>query len=428
MHDNAVNPENMLDEQTSIVRPKLLWIKADPLHPLNSGGKIRTYNMMVELKKSYDITFFALNEVSALAPVKVDEYSDNQVWVDWKDQKSNKLTFLLSILKNFLFSTKPFVIDRYTNTAIRAALSAQLESEDYQVVICDFLSLSANLDGIEKQKQVPYVVFQHNVESRIWERYVINAGNFLSKFYFTSQWKRYLKYEKDTCSSFDGVIAVSEEDEQSFKQDFGLTNVLGNVPTGVDIDYFSVYKREPTANSMVFLGSMDWMPNVDGISDFVRNVYPLIKLKTPDISLTIVGRNPPEKITALGKEDPSITVTGTVDDIRPYLAKAAISVVPLRIGGGTRIKIFETMAANLPVVSTRIGAEGLPVSHNKDILLADEAQDFANEVCRALSEPDLAANLSKSGYKLVKENYGWNKVTDEFVAMLQSCKQKLSHR
>lgn len=405
-------------------KKKLLWIKADELHPLNSGGKIRTYNMLAELMQEYDITFFTLKDSSTAAKADMSKYSNKQIFAHWVDNKDNKFSLYLDALKNLFFSKLPYVIDKYTNKHITQRLQATLDEQSYDVIISDFLSLSANLVVLKKQPESKYIVFQHNVESYIWERHYINATNFISKAYFKSQWRRFLRYEQATCNWFDGVIAVSEFDENVFKDEFKLHNVLGHVETGVDVKAFSAFKREPKKHSLVFLGSMDWMPNIDGIEDFVKNSYPIIKKRLPDVSLTILGRNPPSKIVQLSQKDPSIFVTGTVDDVRPFLAKAAVSIVPLRIGGGTRIKIFETMAAGLPVISTTIGAEGLPITDGEHIVIADDSETFADETVMLLTDTERANRIASKAQQLVVSDFSWEKVTREFVTMLNKIKQQ----
>ena len=405
-------------------KKKLLWIKADELYPLNSGGKIRTYNMMVELMREFDITYFTLKDKDAEPLSDMSGYSDRQVFAHWKDNKSNKLKLVFDALSNLCFSKLPFVIDKYTTTKVTNTLKKTLNENQFDVVISDFLSLSENLKKLERQPSASYVVFQHNVESYIWERHYKNAGNFVSKAYFKSQWQRFLTFEKATCKWFDGVIAVSEFDKDVFANKFKLNNVLGHVETGVDVNSFSHFERAPKQHSLVFLGSMDWMPNIDGIEDFVKNCYPLIKAQLPNVTLTILGRNPPNKITLLGQNDSSIHVTGTVDDVRPFLAEAAVSVVPLRIGGGTRIKIFETMASGLPVVSTTIGAEGLPLTNGEHIIIADDSKSFADQTVALLNDTGRANEIAASAKQLVINKYSWEIVTRDFVAMLNNINQK----
>jgi glycosyltransferase involved in cell wall biosynthesis len=171
------------------------------------------------------------------------------------------------------------------------------------------------------------------------------------------------------------VIAVSKADVEIFAAYYGAT--ASDIPTGVDLEYFAPVSALPREVNLIFLGSMDWMPNIDGVRFFVEEVLPLIRQANPACSLDIVGRNPPPQILALAERDPRIRVTGTVPDVRPYLWSAEVAIVPLRIGGGTRLKIYEAMAAGTPVVSTTIGAEGLPVRPETDIRIGDDPRQFA---------------------------------------------------
>jgi glycosyltransferase involved in cell wall biosynthesis len=196
------------------------------------------------------------------------------------------------------------------------------------------------------------------------------------------------------------------------RKEYGLKNVLGSVPTGVDIEYFKPDGRAPEQGLILFLGSMDWMPNIDAVQYFVGSIFPIIKEKYPSAKLAIVGRNPIKSVKELSDDDKSIVVTGTVDDVRPYLRKASVMVVPLRAGGGIRIKIFEAMASGVPVVSTSVGAEGLDVENNKNILIGDSPEDFADKTLRILNNelPEISSNARR----LVEENFSWEKVTDLF--------------
>lgn len=207
-----------------------------------------------------------------------------------------------------------------------------------------------------------------------------------------------LKFERLACSLADKVCAVSEEDARLLRARFKLTNVCGAVPTGVGLDFFQLSAAPCTLRSLVFLGSMDWMPNIDGCVWFADEMWPLVKQKFPDATLTIVGRKPAPKVLELAARDASIKVTGTVDEVRPHLAAGEVMVVPLRVGGGTRIKIFEAIATGIPCVSTRIGAEGLPVNHGEHIALADRPADFARET---------GALFGQNARDLVEKNFGW---------------------
>jgi glycosyltransferase involved in cell wall biosynthesis len=191
-----------------------------------------------------------------------------------------------------------------------------------------------------------------------------------------------------------------------------------SVPTGVDVGYFRRPEGSGSTGDIVFVGSMDWMPNIDGVEYFVREILPLIRREVPDCTLTIVGRSPSKATLALMERDSKINVTGTVADVRPWVWGAKLSVVPLRIGGGTRLKIYESMAAGTPVVSTSIGAEGLEVDHPKNIRLADAPYDFAAQCITLLKREDERQHLASEGRSLVTSRFSWDAVVTEFERSL----------
>lgn len=185
------------------------------------------------------------------------------------------------------------------------------------------------------------------------------------------------------------------------------------------MEYFQPATVAETPNSLVFTGSMDWLPNEDGILYFADAIFPLIKQQCPEISLEVVGRKPSRKLQSLAEADRRIRLTGWVDDIRPFLARGSICVVPLRIGGGTRLKIFEAMAMGKAVVSTTVGAEGLPVESGANVILADAPKDFAESVISLLRDPNQRKRLGAAARTLVEEKYSWRSVAESFARTLQ---------
>src|SRR2546423_1741673 len=191
----------------------------------------------------------------------------------------------------------------------------------------------------------------------IWRPHAQNARNPIVAAYLNLQARRMFPYAGDRCREARHVVAVSPDDAAQLTEMFGIGRV-SSIPTGVDLEYFTPVESQPR-EGIVFIGSMDWLPNIDGMRWFRAEILPLIRACRPDCRLSIVGRQPTREILAMAESDPLIEVTGTVPDVRPYLWRAAVSIVPLRVGGGTRLKIYEAMAARTPVVSTTIGAEGL---------------------------------------------------------------------
>jgi glycosyltransferase involved in cell wall biosynthesis len=197
------------------------------------------------------------------------------------------------------------------------------------------------------------------------------------------------------------------------------------VPTGVDTEFFRPSGEEiVNPHGLVFTGSMDWLPNEDGIRYFVDEILPLIKQRIPDVTLTVVGRNPYPSLVELSKSNDSIVVTGRVDDVRPFMERAAVYIVPLRVGGGTRLKIFEAMAMERAIVSTTIGAEGLPIRHGEDLIVEDTPEGFANSVVRLFQDQDLARQLGERAANKVRSTFGWGPVAERFAELCETTLNK----
>jgi glycosyltransferase involved in cell wall biosynthesis len=191
------------------------------------------------------------------------------------------------------------------------------------------------------------------------------------------------------------------------------------VPTGVDVSYFRPTAEAEAATDLAFVGSMDWMPNIDGAVWFVNEVLPLIKRKLPGCTLAVVGRTPGREVTELAQREPGIRITGTVADVRPWLWESKVSIVPLRIGGGTRLKIYEAMAAGTPVVSTTIGAEGLDISPGENILIADRPDAFAEACVRLLNNEAQRQRVAAAAARHVETKHSWEAAAMEFERALQ---------
>jgi sugar transferase (PEP-CTERM/EpsH1 system associated) len=389
----------------------ILWIKTELLHPIDKGGKIRTYNMLKELKREHRITYLTLDDgtTDAAARECAIEYCHDLVCVPHTQRQKFTAGFYAELFSNLL-SPLPYAIKKYTSHELRQEISRR--AGDCDVVVCDFLAPAAN---VPTNLGKPTVLFQHNVEAMIWKRHCEVQNNPLKKAYLLAQWKKMRAFERRMCRSFDSVVAVSEEDCEQMRSEYGAENVF-DVPTGVDTEFFRPSGVEKSApHNLVFTGSMDWLPNEDAIRYFTEQIMPRIKSQIPDATLTVVGRNPYQSLVELAKNDDSIIVTGRVDDVRPYMERAAAYVVPLRVGGGTRLKIFEAMAMEKPIVSTTIGAEGLPVSHGAELLLADTPEAFAAAVVRVLQDSDLANELAQRAANLVRAEFGWQKVAERFA-------------
>jgi glycosyltransferase involved in cell wall biosynthesis len=314
-----------------------------------------------------------------------------------------------------LFSSAPYNITKYCRPKVRRRLRALLKQETYDIMLCDFMAAAG---VIPWDWPTPKVLFTHNVEAAIWRRHYEVATNPIWKAISWREWRKTEAAERTYLCLADRVLTVSETDRDAFAS-FVEPGKLAVIPTGVDVDYFHPTPVEETANSLVFTGSMDWLPNEDAILYFVDAILPLIKKQCPEISLEVVGRSPSRKLQALAERERSLRLTGWVEDIRPFVARGSVCIVPLRIGGGTRLKIFEAMAMSKAVVSTSVGAEGLPVQSGANIIVADTPGDFAQSVVSLLRDTSQRRRLGTSARALVQEKYSWPKVAESFARTLR---------
>lgn len=404
----------------------ILWIKTGPLLPLDSGGKIRTHAMLRALSQKVEVTYLALHDSRhGMHPDEsADPYASRKIWIPWSETRKRTAAFYLDLVRNALGSTLPYAVEKYRSPAMTAKMVEIIQSDTslpLDLVVCDFLFPAANCPP-PRDLGIPIVLFQHNVEAEIWRRLTENQRNPIARAYLRSQYHRMRRVERELSKRFTGVIAVSDEDATHFRDTYQLENVLGSVPTGVDTSYFSPEDKVRgdsgrTRPRIAYLGSMDWLPNIDAVSYYVRDVLPTLIAAYPDLEFVVIGRNPAPSIVELARNHPSVVLTGTVDDVRPHLLKCDHLVVPLRAGGGTRIKIFEAMSLGVPVVSTRIGAEGLPVEHDRDLLLADTPEELSAASLRLLRDPATATRLAHHSRERVVRDHSWDTAADRFLQL-----------
>jgi glycosyltransferase involved in cell wall biosynthesis len=403
---------------------RLLWLKTNLLHPVDTGGKIRTYFMLRELKQHHHVTYLALDDGTA-APDAVEraaEYCHDLIRVPHRTSSKFSLRFFAEVLSN-MASPLPYAVEKYRSAEFSRHIARQQEQAD--LVVCDFLFPSVN---VPESLCRPSLLFQHNVEALIWRRHADTTSSRLLRSLFLRQWRRMQAFERTACQKYDAIVAVSPQDATIMEQDYEAALVRA-IPTGVDTDYFRPSgSLEPDPYHLVFTGSMDWLPNDDAMKYFAREILPQIRAACPQTVLTIVGRNPFSSLTALTREHPYIRVTGQVNDVRPYMERASVYVIPLRIGGGTRLKAFEAMAMERPIVSTSIGIEGLPIVPGSHALVADDPDAFAQAVVRLLRDRALARELGTAAAHEVRATRGWAPVASAFLDVCELARRRWEQR
>ncbi len=385
---------------------EVLFVTSTLPYPPNSGSTIRTYNLIRRLAGDHRLHLVAYGSLPQDS-AKVHHLGRSCASVTVVPLRETKRTprFYLELLLNLL-SPSPFVVSRFTRPAMARAIREIVGARRLDVIHCDFLTLSLNLP---EHDHPPVIATAHNVESVIWKRYLAHERNPLKAAYIYVQYRKLLRFERKILGRFDGIACVSEDEEEQLRRICPSARFFV-VPNGVDVEHFTPVPDVEAPHHLVFTGSMDWRPNQDAVRFFLDRIYPRIKKAEPRASLSIIGRDPPAslKTEALAHED--VRVVGTVPDMRPHLASAAVYIVPLRIGGGTRLKILEAMAMARPVVSTRVGCEGLSVVPDRDLLVADSPDEFARAVLRLLGDRALAGSMGQAGHRAVREAYDWGPI------------------
>ena len=390
---------------------RVLWLNAGLLLPLDKGGKLRTWHLMRHLAARHQVTYLSFADPSA-APADLDgmrEVCERLETVPRREVAKGSAPFYLRASR-FLVDPAPYAVAAYRSAEYRARLARLLAERPYDAVVCDFLVPAVNLPAA---LPCPAVLFTHNVEAEIWRRHAETEPRAWRRALLRSQWRRMLRFEGRALARFDGVLAVSEADRETFARLYGkrLRAPVTVIPTGVDATFFSAAAGLPhDPHHLAFTGSMDWLPNEDAVLYFCREVLPLIRRAEPRVTLSVIGRNPTAAVRRLADQVPGVEITGRVDDIRPHVARASLSIVPLRIGGGTRLKIYEAMAMGRPVVSTTVGAEGLPLAAGRDLAIAVDPGAFARAVLALLDDPGGRQRMADAARRLVTERYDWSAV------------------
>jgi glycosyltransferase involved in cell wall biosynthesis len=378
---------------------KVLVIDEEFPYPLNSGKRIRTFNLIRRLAERHEIIYLCRENLENNDSVKGITIRR----VSSPIPRKSGPWFYIRLALN-LTSRLPYVVSSHYSDDFEHETLKLAQAVD--VVHCEWTPYAWSM---RKLFPCPSVLATHNVESQIWERYYRNENNPFKKFYIHQQWQKLTRFEKWACSQFSQITAVSEKDKKTLEQQYGTKNVTV-VPNGVDVNYFAPQESDIRPYNMVFTGSMDWRPNQDAVVYFLDSIYPLIQKNLPEVSFTVVGRNPPAWLATKGKGFRNVEFTGTVDDVRPYIARSSLYIVPLRIGGGSRLKILEALAMSKPVLSTTIGAEGLKVKNGETIAISDVPFSFAITAIEMMKRPERCAYLGENGRHLVVKEYSWDSI------------------
>lgn len=388
---------------------RILWVKAGKLLPVDTGGKIRSYNLLRQLAAQHELVLLSYygGQPDAAYDTQLRERLPNAVPLYTPLPGASAWDYATRMLQ-----AAPYAVAKFSAPHVMHAVAERLADGRFDVAVCDFLSASLNFPRVSP---TPAVLFQHNVESVLWRRQAAHERNPAKRLAFAIEAAKMAGYERAAVRRFAHVIAVSDRDRDAMAAMIDPARI-SVVPTGVDVRQYSVAAGVRAAQPVVvFLGSMDWEANVDAVEYFCRDIWPAVRAAVPSARFRIVGRDPAPRVRALASD--SVEVTGTVSSVVDHLKETAVFAVPLRIGGGTRLKIFEAMAAGRAVVSTSIGAEGLDVSNGRDIVLADSAPRFAEAVVRLLVDEPRRREMEIAAAGTAAR-HDWTAIAEAFAAVL----------
>src|SRR5665213_1836603 len=388
---------------------RILYFSPHECWPRDTGAKLRDYYLASQLAARCAVTYMGLHDPSKAPPEPPPAESGFAAY----HSVPRESTYTVSKLIHGLIGPTPLTVLNYSSPRVSRVLAEILAAGAFDAVQMEGVHLSAYLPVIHAAASRPVILSDwHNIESEILHRYSRVHSSPMRRAY---AWRTANLLEQTETRFLDAcnVHTVTSERERARLQIRSPAAEIHVIPNGVDVQYFGTPETDPGTprTGLLFAGSMDYSANVDAVVWFVNHIWPAISQEHPALSFAIVGRDPTPEVRALAGD--RVRVTGTVPDVRPYYAGALAAVVPLRIGSGTRLKILEAMAAGIPVISTKLGAEGLDLEDGTHLLLADSASEMIAAVSRLAASRELWLRLSRSGREVVSRLYDWRALSED---------------
>lgn len=389
----------------------ILVVSARLCYPLNTGAKIRAYHLLKTIASKHKVTM-----VTYYGHVEEQNYFSH-----FEDMGINIISVFnpkidqgitLRCFINAMRYKVPLTVAKYQSNEMKFVIQSLWDVDNFDIVYCEHLHMAP----MARRIGVPFCLDAHNVESQIAERYADLETNSFRKSVLKWNFIRFREFEMKTVSIADLVLCVSDEDIITFSS-FVSGEQCRLLENGVDVDYFAPTDTLEQLH-IVFVGSMDWKPNIDGVEYFLKSIFPLIQRSQPNVTFAIVGKDPSPELLKIASSNPFVEVTGTVTDVRPFVHKASICIVPLQVGGGTRLKVLEGFSMGKAVVSTSLGCEGIDCLHNHNILIEDTPEGFASSVLDLLSNLERRRSLGDRARELAVSQYSWDSLGNKLLSYI----------
>lgn len=388
-------------------------------YPLTSGKRIRTLNLLLRLAHRHRITYLChRNNDPAEAQRAADTFTEHgiaTVVVERAVPRKSGPAFYARLAANLL-SPLPYSVATHTSSALRRAVHTHAARHRVDLWHCEWTPYAQALRGLSG----PRLVMAHNVESLIWQRYGETEANPLKRWYIRRQWHKYERFERRAFAEAAVTVAVSPEDAALMRDRFGASRV-DVVDNGVDTAYFQPAGTPRDFRRILYLGSLDWRPNLDAVCLLLDDMFPAVRTSTPEARLVIVGRNPPDWLRRQVARTPHAELHADVADVRPFLQECGVLAVPLRIGGGSRLKILEALACRTPVVATRVGAEGLYLEPGRHLTVVERPEEMIAALVGAVRAPEEGLLQAEQGRQVVLARYDWDVLAGRLEAVWLRC-------
>lgn len=387
--------------------------------PPNFGGATRVYHILKNLARSNDVTVLSYGtpeDERNLRETFGQELRDvHVVPLPWRGK-------MRRLAQMYALCTRQSFFHFLTDTRkMQRTIDGIVEKNDFDIVYVEF----PHMAGFRYPAGALKILDAHNVEYEIYRQMWVRGSSPLRKLHYRYEYSNLFRYEVGVYRKQDAIVVTSENDKEMINRHCPAVPKFV-VPNGVDTQYFCNGKEPAEPFSLIFSGTIGYMPNYDGISYFLDDIFPLIQQQIPEVKIYIVGMSPPDDLKR--RRSDRIIVTDFVPDVRPYFEKAAVYVVPLRLGSGTRLKLLEAMSMHKPVVTTTIGSEGIDITHGESVLVADKPEDFADAVVTLLRDSALRKKIARTGNELVRQRYDWSIIGQHLNASLMdiSSRKKMS--
>jgi sugar transferase (PEP-CTERM/EpsH1 system associated) len=391
---------------------RILLLTPQRPYPPHQGTTLRNFNLVKELAKRHAVCVLTFLEPDQ-NPAEAGPLPELCQWLETIPAPGRGAGLRL---RQMLTTARPDMSLRLWSPEFAARLAARLREAPFEVVEIEGIEMSPYLPTIQAAQPRPRIVYDaHNAEWILQQRAFLadvkNPARWAAAAYSWVQWQRLRRYEANLLRQVDQTIAMSQPDKVALRA-VAPEVAIKVIPNGVDLTAYHNFKGAPIPYDLIFTGKMDFRPNIDAILWFGQRVWPLIQAQRPGTTWAIVGQRPHPRLDRL-RSLPGLTITGYVEDVRPYLAGATVYVAPLRVGGGTRLKLLEAMMTAKPIVSTTLGAEGFPVVSGRELILADTPEHFAGEVLALLDNPARCRELGAAGRLFAQAHYGWDTLVPE---------------